>query len=306
MLTYLKDNNYAHMSEGALVVDVQDEDDNKKIPPCLLVKSDGATLYATTDLATIVSRISEYNADEIIYIVDNRQALHFEQIFRCARKTKIVSEDNKLKFIGFGTMNGTEGKPFKTRDGGVMRLETLIDNIVEEVEKKTLEVGVKKVHKEDLLKIAIAAIKYADLSNQINKDYIFDVEKFISFEGNTGPYIQYTVVRINSLLEKINYSKEIEFDNIIEPFLKEEVDLVFKMVQFNEVMETCGLECSPNKLCNYIYELAVLCNRFYNKYRVITEENIIRRNQWVFQLDSARRILTELLKNLAIEVPDEM
>ena len=204
MVDRLKSEGYAHLDEGALVVDVKEETDKKEIPPCMILKSDGAALYDTTDLATLVQREREYNPDEVIYVVDKRQELHFIQVFRCAKKTGIVSEDTELKFLGFGTMNGKDGKPFKTREGGVMRLENLIREINEEMYKKIMDN--RTVSEEEARQTAktvgMAAIKYGDLSNQASKDYIFDVDRFTSFEGNTGPYILYTIVRIKSILNK--------------------------------------------------------------------------------------------------------
>ena len=189
---------------GALVVDVKEETDTKEIPPCMILKSDGATLYHTTDLATIVERMKLFNPDHILYITDKRQELYFETVFRCAKKTKLVNENTKLQFIGFGTMNGKDGKPFKTRDGGVLRLEYLIKMVTDEVYRKIMENRTMEEEeaKEVASKVGLAALKYGDLSNQASKDYVFDVERFTSFEGNTGPYILYTIVRIKSILEK--------------------------------------------------------------------------------------------------------
>ena len=205
MVQYFKENNYTRVSDGALVVDVKEETDTKEIPPCLILKSDGAALYQTTDLATIVERMKLYNPDQMIYITDKRQELHFEQVFRCARKTKLVNDETLLNHIGYGTMNGQDGKPFKTREGGVMRLEHLIKNVVDEVydkikENRNMEEDEAKVV---ATKVGLAALKYGDLSNQISKDYIFDMERFTSFEGNTGPYILYTIVRIQSILSRL-------------------------------------------------------------------------------------------------------
>ena len=205
MVDYMKNGGYAHISEGALVVDVKEETDTKEIPPCMILKSDGASLYNTTDLATIMERMKEYAPDEIIYVVDKRQSLYFEQVFRCARKTKLVKDDTSLKFLGFGTMNGKDGKPFKTREGGVMRLEHLLKDINEQMYTKMTDgrdVDLDEA-KKTAAQVALSAVKYGDLSNQASKDYIFDIERFTSFEGDTGPYILYTIVRIKSILEKL-------------------------------------------------------------------------------------------------------
>ena len=211
MVQKMKDDGFAHLSEGALVVDVKEDSDTKEIPPCMILKSDGASLYNTTDLATIVWRMQDYNPDEIIYVVDKRQELYFTQVFRCARKTGLVGPETELKFLGFGTMNGKDGKPFKTREGGVMRLEYLVNEINEEMYKKiadnhTVE---EQEGRKTARMVALSAIKYGDLSNQAAKDYIFDVERFTSFEGNTGPYILYTIVRIKSILKKCQAEKDL-------------------------------------------------------------------------------------------------
>ena len=220
MVEYLKINNYARLSDGALVVDVEEEADTKEIPPFMILKSDGATLYSTTDLATIVERMKLFDPDHIIYITDKRQELHFEIVFRCAKKTKLVKEDTKLQFIGFGTMNGKDGKPFKTRDGGVLRLEYLIKMVTDEVYRKIMESRSmdEEEAKQIAEKVGLAALKYGDLSNQASKDYVFDLERFTSFEGNSGPYILYTIVRIKSILEKFNATgKSISSDMRILP-----------------------------------------------------------------------------------------
>ena len=208
MVSYMKEGGYAYISDGALVVDVKEETDTKEYPPCMILKSDGADLYNTTDLATIMMRMEENKPDELIYVVDKRQDLYFEQVFRCARKTKLVKEDTKLKFLGFGTMNGKDGKPFKTREGGVMRLENLIKEINEEMLKKiTDNLEISEEEAEATAKIvALSALKYGDLSNQASKDYIFDIDRFTSFEGDTGPYLLYTTVRIKSILAKYKES----------------------------------------------------------------------------------------------------
>ena len=204
MVKDLKEKGLAYESEGALVVDVSEPDDSKELPPCIIVKSNGATLYATTDLATIVEREKLYDPDQIIYVADKRQSLHFTQVFRVEKKAGLTGEDTELKHIGFGTMNGPDGKPFKTRDGGILRLEALQQQIVDEVKEKMRENRDYDDAELDEIsqKVGLAALKYGDLSNQASKDYVFDIERFASFEGNTGPYILYTIVRINSMLKK--------------------------------------------------------------------------------------------------------
>ena len=209
MVQKMKDDGFAYMDQGALVVDVAKDDDTKEVPPCILLKSDGASLYTTTDLATLVERMKLFAPDEVLYVVDKRQEMHFEQVFRCARKTGIVPENVRLSFLGFGTMNGKDGKPFKTREGGVMRLETLIADINQEMYQKIVENrSVRDKDADDTAKIVgLSALKYGDLSNQASKDYIFDIDRFTSFEGNTGPYILYTIVRIKSILNR--YQEEL-------------------------------------------------------------------------------------------------
>lgn len=314
MINLLKEKGMAQLSEGAWVVDVKEETDKKEMPPCILVKSDGATLYSTTDLATIVERMKLYQPNEIIYIVDKRQAMHFEQVFRCAKKAALVLPETKLTFLGFGTMNGKGGKPFKTREGGVMRLETLIDEVSHKVYEKIMLN--KEMDEEEAKVIAhqvgVAALKYGDLSNQVSKDYVFDLERFTSFEGNTGPYILYTVVRINSILskfEKANRTKKEEKDNefkIKEPNSKCECDLMLKVVQFNEIIEKSFKEYAPQRICQYIYELANDFNRFYHENKIISEEDQERQNSWIQLLKIVRDILNRCLDLLAIEVPEKM
>ena len=276
MVKYMKDGGYAYISDGALVVDVKEETDTKEMPPCMILKSDGASLYNTTDLATIMERMKLYNPDEIIYLTDKRQSLYFEQVFRCARKTKLVNEDTKLTWIGFGTMNGKDGKPFKTRDGGVMRLEKLIADTKDEMFRKILE-GRDMTEEEakqiaDL--VAISALKYGDLSNQASKDYVFDIDRFTSFEGDTGSYILYTMVRIKSILAKYkDQGKSLEGLAIKEAQNESEKALVMQLAQFNAMMLNACEEIAPHKICAYIYDLANAFNRFYHETKILTEED---------------------------------
>ena len=261
MVQKMKDDGFAYISDGALVVDVKEDTDTKEIPPCMILKSDGASLYNTTDLATMVWRMKDYNPDEIIYVVDKRQELYFTQVFRCARKTGIVKPETELKFLGFGTMNGKDGRPFKTRDGGVMRLENLISGINEEMlakiqeNQKTKEnLGISTEEAENTAKmVALAAIKYGDLSNQASKDYIFDIDRFTSFEGNTGPYILYTIVRIKSILNKYHGLGKDDSGAVIEAaHSKSEKDLMLELSKFNAVMESAFEETAPHKICSYL------------------------------------------------------
>lgn len=311
MLEDLKNNGFAYLSDGALVVDVKDVSDTKDVPPCILVKSDGATLYSTTDLATIIERMELYNPDEIIYIVDKRQELHFEQVFRCAKKANLVPPNTKLTFLGFGTMNGKDGKPFKTRDGGVMRLEHLIKEASDKVYQRVTEN--KEISQEEAKeisrKVGLAALKYSDLSNQISKDYMFDVDRFASSEGNTGPYIIYTVVRINSILNKVfkvNPGYRAEAASVQLPYSESERNLMLKITQFNEVIVNSFVDYSPHKICQFIYELSNEFNRFYHDNKIISEQNSIKQNSWLKLISLSRDILVACLDLLGIEVPERM
>lgn len=308
MIKYFNDNNYTHVSEGALVVDVEEETDKKPMPPIIIQKSDGASLYGTTDLATIIERVKDYNPNEIIYVVDKRQCLHFEQVFRCARKTKLVSDELKFEFVGFGTMNGKDGKPFKTREGGVMRLQDLISiikgNVKERIdnnERIAAEEG------DEIARIVgLAALKYGDLSNIPTKDYIFDIDKFSSFEGNTGPYILYTAVRIKSILNKAKEELGDFANSIGIPTTDVERDLMLAFVRFNEVIEGAFRDKAPNRLCEYIYEISNLFNRFYHENRILTEENKEKKISWLNLLSLTVNILETTLDLLGMEVPEKM
>ena len=305
MVKYLKDNGYTKESEGALVVDVEEETDKAPIPPFLVLKSDGASLYGTTDLATIVQRVQDYNPDEIIYLADKRQSLHFKQLFRCAKKTHIFDADKTLDYIGFGTMNGKDGKPFKTREGGVMRLHDLIEIIKSAVRDKIVANNSVEADKvEDTARIVgLAALKYGDLSNQATKDYIFDIDRFAAFEGNTGPYILYTVVRIKSILSKVNPTGE---EIIIKPYSDVERDLMLKLTKFNEVIEASYAERAPHKICEYIYDLSNIFNRFYNSNKIVSEEDKEKQSSWVAMITLVKRVIEQCLDLLGIEVPEKM
>jgi arginyl-tRNA synthetase len=308
MVQYFNDNNYTYISEGALVIDVQEETDKKEMPPIIIQKSDGASLYGTTDLATIIERVKDYNPNEIIYVVDKRQGLHFEQVFRSAKKTKIVSEDLKFEFVGFGTMNGSDGKPFKTREGGVMRLQDLISIIKENVKGKIKENdGISAEESDEIARIVgLAALKYGDLSNIPTKDYIFDIEKFSSFEGNTGPYILYTVVRIKSILNKAKAELG-DFSNVINsPNSDVERDLMLILGKFNEVVEFSFKEKAPNKLCEFIYETSNIFNRFYHENKILTEEDKNKKISWLNLLTLTVNILETALDLLGMEAPERM
>ena len=309
MVRMLKDKGFARYDEGALVVDVQEETDNKEVPPCMILKSDGAALYDTTDLATLVEREKDYQPDEVIYVVDKRQELHFTQVFRCAKKTGIVRPETELKFLGFGTMNGKDGKPFKTREGGVMRLENLIREIDEEMYKKIMDNRTveEKEAEQTAQTVGLAAIKYGDLSNQASKDYIFDVDRFTSFEGNTGPYILYTIVRIKSILNKYQENGGSMEGLEIRPAENScEKALMLQVLKFNDVFDAVYTEAAPHKLCAYIYELANEFNKFYHETKILSEEDEQKRVGYIALLDLAKRVLETCIDLLGFEAPERM
>lgn len=309
MVDYMKEEGYAYISEGALVVDVKEETDTKEIPPCMILKSDGASLYNTTDLATIMERMNKLQPDKIIYVVDKRQDLYFEQVFRCARKTKLVRQETELKFLGFGTMNGKDGKPFKTREGGVMRLESLISEINEEMYKKITEN--RSVPEEEAREtarvVALSAVKYGDLSNQASKDYIFDIDRFTSFEGDTGPYILYTIVRIKSILAKYKeMGGQLTAVTLQSAVSESEKSLMLGLVGFNAMMESAYEETAPHKVCAYIYDLANAFNHFYHETKILTEEDHVKKEGWIALLVLTRDVLETCIDVLGFSAPERM
>lgn len=309
MVEYMKEGGYAHISEGALVVDVKEETDTKEVPPCMILKSDGASLYNTTDLATILERMRLYHPDQIIYLTDKRQDLYFDQVFRCARKTKLVEPETDLKWIGFGTVNGKDGKPFKTRDGGVMRLETLIQETKDEMYRKIKE-G-REMPEEEARKVAdlvaVSALLYGDLSNQASKDYIFDPDKFTSFEGDTGPYILYTIVRIKSILAKYKeQGGKLEGLTFKEAFNESEKALMMALVQFNTMMQSAAEETAPHKVCAYIYDLANAFNHFYHETKILGEPDEGRREGLIALLLLTRDVLETCIDLLGFSAPEKM
>ena len=292
-------------SEGALVMPVAEETDKKEVPPCILVKSDGASIYATTDLATIVQRMQDFHPDKILYLTDKRQALHFEQVFRAARKSDIVSPETELEHLGFGTMNGSDGKPFKTRDGGVMRLEQLVSDMTDFVRAKVAE---NKIVAEDQVeattkKIAMAALKYGDLSNQPTKDYVFDLDRFAAFEGNTGPYILYTIVRIKSILAKYGAWENLQIQKPEDDSAKE---LMLSITKFGPTMESALKSSAPNLICAYIYDLAGCVNKFYHQNRILGEEDKEKQAGYIALIGLAKRILEQCIQLLGFSAPDKM
>lgn len=309
MVQGMKDGGYAHLDDGALVVDVKEETDTKEIPPCMILKSNGATLYNTTDLATIVERRKLFDPKKIIYVVDKRQGLYFEQVFRCARKTKIIGDDVDLIFVGFGTMNGKDGKPFKTRDGGVLRLETLLSDVEKQVEDKMADRDMEEdVRHAAAQKIGLAAIKYGDLSNQASKDYVFDVDRFTSFEGNTGPYILYTIVRTKSLLAKVKAQNiTVDEKSAIEPAdSKSETDVMLALTKWSETVNAAFEEHAPHKICQFVYELSDTFNKFYHENKIVTNENEKQRDSYIKLSALVGKVLETAIDLLGLEAPERM
>ncbi|MDR0220883.1 MAG: arginine--tRNA ligase [Lachnospiraceae bacterium] len=351
MVEQLKKDGFAYLSEGALVVDISEEGDTKELPPCLILKSDGAALYLTTDLATILDRVQSLAPDEIVYLTDKRQAMHFTQLFRCAKKTGIAPPSLSFRFLGFGTMNGTDGKPFKTRDGGVMSLEQLVAEINEamagkiranreieggEADKvdfiskagevdfgdkigkvdfigKTAEVDFASEVLDTARIIGLAALKYGDLSNQAAKDYIFDIDRFTSFEGDTGPYILYTIVRIKSILAKYVASGGVvkACDEgccavLTEPVSAEEKALMLAIAGFNAMIEAAFLEIAPHRVAAYVYELANALNTFYHQTRILTEPDEDKKASYIALLILTKEVLETSIDLLGFAAPERM
>ena len=305
MVEDMKARGIAVQSEGAWVIPVAEEGDKKEMPPCILVKSDGSSIYATTDLATLVQRMQDWNPCKVLYVTDKRQNLHFEQVFRAARKAGIVKPETELEHIGFGTMNGKDGKPFKTRDGGVLRLEQLISDMTDFVRGKVVE---NKIVEEDQVeattaKIAMAALKYGDLSNQPTKDYNFDMERFAAFEGNTGPYILYTIVRVKSILSRYGAWESLPIQAPANPFAKE---LMIAMTKLGPTLETALRTSAPNLICAYIYELAGCVNKFYHETRILSEEDETLKAGYIALIGLAKNILEQCIELLGFSAPEKM
>ena len=306
----LIDKKLAYESQGALVVDIAKEDDTKELPPCIVRKSDGAALYATSDLATIIQREQDYKPNHYIYVADKRQKLHFTQVFRVSKKANIVDENTKMEFLGFGTMNGKDGKPFKTRDGGVMRLENLIAQINKAVYDKIMENRtVSEEEANNTAKIVgLAALKYGDLSNQASKDYIFDIDRFASFEGNTGPYILYTIVRIKSILEK--YKAESGNADVNLPVINtdngSQMQLMLEVAKFNEIIENAAEELAPHKICSYVYDLSNAFNRFYHETKILAEEDQTKKAGYIALINLTINVLEQCIDLLGFSAPDRM
>ena len=305
MVEDMKKRGIAVPSEGAWVIPVAQEGDKKEMPPCILVKSDGSSIYATTDLATLVQRMQDWHPDKVLYVTDKRQNLHFEQVFRAARKAGIVPDTTELEHVGFGTMNGKDGKPFKTRDGGVLRLETLISDMTDFVRAKVVENRIVEPEEVEptTAKIAMAALKYGDLSNQPTKDYNFDMERFAAFEGNTGPYILYTVVRIKSILSRYG-----EWENlpIQEPANDYAKDLMLAITKFGPALEGALKTSSPNLICAYVYELAGCVNKFYHETPILKEEDETVKAGHIALIGLAKNILETSIDLLGFHAPEKM
>lgn len=306
----LIDKKLAYESQGALVVDISKEDDTKELPPCIVRKSDGAALYATSDLATIIQREQDYKPNHYIYVADKRQELHFTQVFRVSKKANIVDENTKMEFLGFGTMNGKDGKPFKTRDGGVMRLESLIAQINKAVYDKIMENRtVSEEEANNTAKIVgLAALKYGDLSNQASKDYIFDIDRFASFEGNTGPYILYTIVRIKSILEKYKAESGNADVNltVINTDNGSQMQLMLEVAKFNEIIENAAEELAPHKICSYVYDLSNAFNRFYHETKILAEEDQTKKAGYIALINLTINVLEQCIDLLGFSAPDRM
>ena len=305
MVADFKARGLAVESEGAWVIPVAEDTDKKEVPPCILVKSDGSAIYATTDLATMVQRMRDFHPDKILYVTDKRQALHFEQVFRAARKGGIIPENVELEHLGFGTMNGKDGKPFKTRDGGVMRLEQLIAEMTEFVRAKVVENKIVEdaAVEETTAKIALAALKYGDLSNQPTKDYVFDMDRFAAFEGNTGPYILYTIVRIKSILSRYGAWENLPIQAPANPYAK---DLMLAITKFGPALESALHSSAPNLICAYIYELAGCVNKFYHETPILKEEDETVKAGHIALIGLAKNVLETSIGLLGFSAPEKM
>lgn len=305
MMEYLEKRNIIEESEGAKIIDVAESTDNHTIPPLLLFKSNGSASYETTDLVCIWERIKQYNPDEIWYLTDTRQELHFEQVFRAAKKSKIVDQNKKLEFIPFGTMNGSDGKPFKTRDGGVMTLEALLNLAQQECEKKILPniTGEERVSIAE--KVAIAAVKYADLIPYRLTDYNFDPVKFSDLQGKTGPYLLYSTIRMKSLLKKAE-EVGVEYNKVVKIKDTTDREIMITMLNLRSVLEKAMNTKSLNDIAEFLYKITNIYNNFYSQNRVITEEDKELQSSWLTLTKIIYDNNLKLLNILGIEVPERM
>lgn len=305
MVEYLENKGLVEISQGAKIIEVKEEDDDHEVPPLLLVKSNGGASYETTDLACIWGRVKEYNPDEIWYLTDARQALHFEQVFRAARKSNIVNNNTKLEFIPFGTMNGSDGKPFKTRDGGVMKLEDLLDLAYVECEKKILPNITGEERKNIAEKVSVAAVKYADLIPNRLTDYVFDPIKFSDLEGKTGPYLLYSTIRMKSLLRKAN-EQGIKYSNIEKMTGTSDREVMLNIMNLADSLTKSYESKSLNEITDYIYKLTSAFNKFYSENRVLDEEDTELRASWLALTKLTLDINLTILDVLGIQCPEKM
>lgn len=305
MLEELRKDGYLKKSEGAEIIEIKEDTDKAPMPDLVVVKSNGATLYATRELATMVSRVKRFNPDEMWYLTDLRQGLYFEQVFRAAHKTKIVSDDTKLEFFGFGTMNGPDGKPFKTRDGGALSLKSLLKEVKEEVANHSHNLETEENKDEIIEQIAVAAIKYADLLSNRTTDYIFDPKKFVDVEGKTGPYLLYTTIRMKSLLKK---AKENNLDYSKYTKISEEVEkeLITLLLAKNKVLHKAYDTKELNVISDYLYQLTSTYSKFYEKCHVLTEKDKNIQENWLLLTKNVYDTNVELLTILGIEIPEKM
>ncbi len=310
LLERLETDGLAYESEGALVMDVSEPDDAKELPPLMLRKSDGAVLYGTTDLATIEQRVEELGAEVIIYVVDNRQAHHFTQVFRGARRAGIAPPEIELEHAGFGTMNGPDGKPFRTREGGVMRLKDLVALVTEKARQRMAELEMARDYpdeeRESIARtVGTATLKYADLMNHRAKDYVFDLDRFSAFEGRTGPYLLYSAVRTRSILRKAA-EQGLESGDPLPPVSDLERDLMLKLAEFPDRVNLAFEGRAPNHLCEYGFDLANAFNRFYHEHHILGEPDRERQASWLAVAETFVRTLELALDLLGIEVPERM
>ncbi|MBQ8004625.1 MAG: arginine--tRNA ligase, partial [Oscillospiraceae bacterium] len=310
LLKILEDKKLTYLSDGALIADVAEETDDEPMPPVIISKSDGSQLYATTDLATIIQRMADFKPDEMWYVVDSRQSMHFKQVFRLAKKAELVKDDTVLYHVGFGTMNGSDGKPYKTREGGVMSLSVLIDSAKaaakERIEASEVAKDLTDAGRDDTAeKIGIAAIKFGDLINHRARDYIFDLDRFLATEGKTGPYLQYTVVRITSLLNKAKDAGALP-GKLVSPQSDTERELLLKLFSVGDVLLRAFEDKAPNAICEVMFDIAGLFNRFYFENKILAQENDDIRASWLGIVELVRRMLVMLLGIFSTEVPEKM
>ena len=303
MVKELLDSKVAYESQGATVIDVSEPTDKLDVPPFIVLKSDGAAMYSTTDLATILSRQKRFEPDEYWYVADNRQSLHFMQLFRASKKAKFVKSDTQMYHFAFGTMNGKDGKPFKTRDGGVMSALTLIDNVRAEIKAKMADNGQNSDEICDI--ISSATLKFADLSNNRETDFIFDIDKFCALEGKTGPYILYTTVRANSILNKANVDNVQDYE-LVDIDNNSYIDVILNAIKAPVILEKAYEQKALNVICDYLFTLSNSFNNFYSQTKILTEEDEKKKNAYLKLCHIVSKLNTELLDILAIKVPERM